>query len=147
MDTGLNGIEDGRLRRLLDYWESKRLGARLPARRHLDPLDFHYLLGWVALIDVSHQPLRFRYRLMGVLLVERFGFDMTGKALDEFPQPEFRGFLEAGWRAVVERRAPTHIFHNDVVDRHRRDFETLRLPLAGDGETVDMLLLASVHRR
>jgi hypothetical protein len=101
----------------------------------------------VALIDVVRDPLRFRYRLMGVLLVERFGFDMTGKYLEEFPQPSFRRFLERAWTEVVERRTPVHQFHNDTVDGHRRDFETLRLPLASDGETVDMFILASVHRR
>ena len=71
----------------------------------------------------------------------------TGRPLEEFPQPAFRQFIERAWGEAVERRAPTHEFHNDVVDGHRRDFETVRLPLADDGETVDMLLVASVHRR
>lgn len=92
-------------------------------------------------------PLRFRYRLLGVLLVERFGFDMTGKYLEDFPQPSFRDFLARAWTDVVERGVPAHEFHDDDVDGHRRDFETLRLPLASDGRTIDMLLVASVHRR
>lgn len=140
-------IEDERLRRLFDYWDGKRQGRRYPARGDLDPLDFPYILGWVALVDVVRNPLRFRYRLLGVLLVERFGFDMTGKYLEDFPLPSFRSFLARSWTEVVERGTPVHEFHNDVVDGHRRDFETLRLPLASDGETIDMLLVASVHRR
>lgn len=100
----------------------------------------------MALIDVLRDPLRFRYRLLGVLLVERFGFDMTGKYLEDFPLPSFRSFLARAWIEVVERGVPTHEFHNDIIDGRRREFETLRLPLAGDGQTIDMLLLASVHR-
>jgi hypothetical protein len=129
------------------YWDGKRRGRRWPARGDLDPLDFPYVLGWVALVDVDREPLRFRYRLMGVLLVERFGFDMTGRSLEEFPQPQFRRFLEEVWSDTVQRAAPTHQFHDMLVDGHRRDFETLRLPLASDGETIDMLIIASVHRR
>lgn len=132
---------------MFQYWDGKRNGRQCPARGDLDPLDFPYILGWVALIEVTRNPLRFRYRLLGVLLVERFGFDMTGKYLDEFPQPAFRQFLERAWTEVVETGRPIHQFHNDTVDGHRRDFETLRLPLATDGQTVDMILLASVHRR
>lgn len=143
----LPGIEDERLRRLLAYWESKRQGRRFPARADLDPLDFHYLLGWISLLEVTNNPRRFRYRLNGSLLVERFGVDMTGKYLDEFPQPEFRELLEKMWGAAVEAGGPVHEFNNRIIDRHRYEFETLRLPLAANGETVDMLLVASVHRR
>ena len=147
MSELLAAIEDERLRRLLSYWEGKRQGRRFPARADLDPLEFHYLLGWISLLEVSHNPRRFRYRLNGSLLVERFGVDMTGKYLDEFPQPEFRDMLERMWGAAVDARQPVHEFHNRVVDKHRYDFETLRLPLAANGEDVDMLLVASVHRR
>lgn len=140
-------IEDERLRRMLTYWESKRRGRRYPGRADLDPLEFSYLLGWVSLLDVTHNPRRFRYRLNGSLLVERFGVDMTGKYLDEFPHPEFRSLLERVWGAAIDAGRPVHEFHDRVIDKHRYDFETLRLPLAADGKTIDMLLIASVHRR
>lgn len=146
MSETLVEIEDERLRRLLAYWESKRNGRRFPGRSDLDPLEFHYLLGWISILEVSHNPRRFRYRLNGSLLVERFGVDMTGKYLDEFPQPEFRDLLTRLWSAAVDARRPIHEFHNRTIDKHRYDFETLRLPLAANGEDVDMLLVASVHR-
>lgn len=147
MDTLQATIEDERLRRLLAYWESKRQGERLPGRADLDPLDFHYLLGWVSLLEVSHHPRRYRYRLNGSLLVERFGIDMTGKYLDDLPQPEFRALLEMLWNEAVDGGKPIHQLHDRRIDGRRYDFETLRLPLAADGKTVDMLLIASVHRR
>lgn len=143
----LAAVDDKRLRRLLAYWQGKCEGNRLPGRQHIDPVEFPYVLGWVSLIDVSHNPRRFRYRLFGSLIVERFGVDLTGRYLEDFEQPEFRAFLERAWNAVVDSRAPAHEFNNRVIDETRYEFETLRLPLASDGETVDMLLVASVHRR
>src|SRR5688572_3474469 len=133
----MDEIEDERLRRLLAYWESRRNGRRFPGRADLDPLDFHYLLGWISILEVSHNPRRFRYRLNGSLLVERFGVDMTGRYVDEFPRPEFRDLLTRLWGAAVDARRPVHEFHDRVIDKHRYDFETLRLPLAANGEDID----------
>ncbi|MBX6321162.1 MAG: PAS domain-containing protein [Rhodospirillaceae bacterium] len=53
-------IEDERLRRLFAYWREKAAGRIGPARRDIDPLDFHYLLGDIALVEVLRNPLRFR---------------------------------------------------------------------------------------
>src|SRR5690349_16148090 len=55
-----------RLRQAFDYWESKRAGRTMPARRDLDPVDIPALLSWLMLIDVIRKPtLDFRYRLIG----------------------------------------------------------------------------------
>ena len=146
MDEFLSSIKDDGLRRLYQYWDGKRAGRRFPARVDIDPLDFPYILGWVALLDVSYNPLRFRYRLHGSELVEYHGVDMTGKFLDEHPREELRQRFQRGYASAIEQRGPTHASYDRVVDDRLRGFESLRLPLSSDGTTIDVLMIAARHR-
>ncbi len=139
-------IENDRLRRLYLYWDEKRRDRLFPARRDLDPLDFPYALGKIMLIDVSHDPLQFRFRLYGTELVDRMGIDVTGLSLDKHPMPEFRDFLGRGWREAIDGRRPLHVFFDRMVDERQRRFESLRLPLSSDGTTIDMLMVAVATR-
>lgn len=134
------------LRRLYRYWDEKRAGRRFPARSDIDPTDLPYLLGWLNLIDVLHNPLRFRYRLQGTKLVWHTGFEMTGKFLDEHPQPEFRTYLARSWQRIVDSGEPEHEVHDQFLDETAQRFESLRLPLSSDGVRVDMLILAIKRR-
>lgn len=146
-DALLADIKDDRLRRLYQYWTMKRGTRRFPARLDIDPLDFAYVLGHVMLIDVAHNPLRFRFRLYGSALLDRHhAMDMTGKDLEEHPRPEFRNYLRAEWADTIARAAPSHGFFDRLVDDDVRNFESLRLPLSSDGETIDMLLVCAVFR-
>ncbi len=145
MDNNTLGIKDARLHRLFQYWDSKRKGRRFPARSDIDPLDIPYILGRIALVEVTHDPLRFRYRLYGSELAVQNGYDLTGLYHDEIPVPEFREFIAKAWRTVVERGEPVHAFYDRIVDERVRHYETLRLPLSTDGVTVDMLLIAVVY--
>jgi hypothetical protein len=91
------------LLRLFDYWETKRGQRPWPARRDIDPLDFHYVLGNVALLDVLRQPWRFRVRLFGDNLARRIGIEVTGRMLDEVPLPQLRDHFAQRCREIVER--------------------------------------------
>jgi hypothetical protein len=144
-DALLAEIMDERLRRLYQYWCEKRGGRRFPARADIDPLDFAYVLGYVMLIDVTYDPLRFRFRLYGSALLDRnSAVDMTGRYLDEHARPEFRAYLRAEWADTIARAVPTHGFFDRMIDDELRKFEVLRLPLASDGQTIDMLLVCAV---
>jgi hypothetical protein len=138
-------IQDDRLRRLYRYWDERRGSRRFPARKDIDPIEFAYVLGYIMLIDVAHDPLRFRFRLYGSALLDRHqAIDMTGKDLDEHPRPEFRAYLRAEWEDTVVRAAPTHGFFDRLIDDELRKFEVLRLPLSSDGAVIDMLLVCAV---
>lgn len=130
------------LRRLYDYWLSKVRGTSLPGRSDIDPLDFRYALGDIALVDVLYEPLRFRFRLDGTRHVEHFGFDMTGQFLDDFPQPEMRQFIHGNYRNVVESRRPQRYHRDLTTDGRPFRYETLLMPLASDGQKVDMIMVA-----
>ena len=107
VDQILSAIADDGLRRLYLYWDEKRAGRHFPARRDIDPLDIAFIpSGWVLLIDVTYNPLRFRFRAarrseMGA----RLGRDLTGVYVDEHPRPELGRHMIKAWRARWSARA------------------------------------------
>jgi hypothetical protein len=138
-------ISDARLRALLAYWRDKSGQRGMPARRDLDPADFTPLLGGVALVDVLHDPLRFRYRLVGTHIVERLGREMTGQFVSEIPRPQLRHATMKDYELVVHQRAAVLDQGDEIYDGRRFRYEILRLPLAADGVLVNMILTAAVY--
>lgn len=137
-------VQRPRLQRLLQYWEQKRGGRPMPARADLDPLEFPWMLGDVSLVEV-HRPgdgLRYRFRLMGSRAVERLGYDVTGKWLEDLPAPDYRARLTEVFGLMVARAAPHVERPNMLIDNHVHHYEILRLPLGRDGHQVDMLMMA-----
>jgi hypothetical protein len=133
-------FQSAKLRRVYDYWKAKRGTRRLPARRDIDPLDLGFVLGDIALVDVLYEPLRFRFRLDGTHQVQRFGFDMTGKLLDEYPDPEMRALIDASYRDVVASGRPTLRRRDLVADGRSFVYEVAILPMTVAGDRVEMLL-------
>ena len=137
-------IEAEELRRLYAYWLSRRAGRRYPARRNIDPLDFRYLMGRIVLIDVLRAPLRFRIRLQGVEVVKYFRRDLTGKTFEDIARPELRAFMLHRAKELVEAGEPHFARRELVKDDRALRFEVAVLPLADDGFTIDMVLLAII---
>jgi hypothetical protein len=135
-------VKSPRLRRLFDYWEARKAGNPLPSRAAIDPLEFSYVLGNVALVDVLRDPLRFRFRVVGTEIVNRDGTDLTGKYTDDHPLPEYRALLRQTYTDVVTTGRPAIFERERMMDNKIRRYEVLYLPLAADGVTIDMLLVA-----
>ncbi len=133
-------LKDVRLRMLLDHWRAASRQGLMPNRDFIDPGRLGDLMGWVFLYRVERDPLRFLYLLCGPKVVRRIGLDLTGKYVDEHPQPEAREGILAMLTAVAtsgrphRREAPRRILDRDMVT------EAMVLPLAGPGGTVDYLL-------
>jgi hypothetical protein len=126
---------------LFAYWASLRAGGRLPGRRDVDPRDIKRLLPTISLIDVAREPLDYRIRLAGTGLYNVYGREITGRRL-----PEVCGAAAADyWRGelgkVVDEGRPAVGVHN-LAWRGAAHLSILwlRLPLAADGRTVDMIL-------
>lgn len=119
----------------------------LPGRRHMDPLDIPDLLPRLWLLDVAWPGPRFRFRLVGTLIVDRLGYDPTGEWLEDTPlayrqNPD----LTERYRTTVESGRPTYRLGRQRLTR-TKDYEFVEnifLPLAEDGRTVDVLLALSV---
>jgi len=145
-DCEAEDLADPRMRRLLEYWRSRRGSRRFPARRDLDPIAFRYVLGNVVLVDVARPGPRFRYRLIGTNLLLRDARDRTGHWIDELPSLEYRRTVLARLHSLVERPGPVFIRNAAVLDNRQYDYEALWLPLAADGETVDILMACQFHK-
>jgi hypothetical protein len=134
------------VREAVEYWLSIKPERGLPGRQHLDPVDIPHILSNVWLIDVRRNPARFTFRLVGTGVVEYFGSDPTGRPLDEvfvdFEQTvaykDFCRVVEEG-RPRWRRGAPV-LYHLEKFSR----IERVYLPLARDGQDVDMIFCVSV---
>lgn len=134
---------DGRIAELFDYWLSiAPAPGLLPGRQHFDPVQLPRLLRWIWLVEFEHQPLRFRYRLVGTEHVAALGRDATGQWLDD-AHPHFT--ISSAYQqfvAAAERSEPGY-YHGEPVYYLRRDWMTIErliLPLARNGRDTDLLL-------
>lgn len=139
-------IIDPLLRRLYDYWDEKRGERRMPSRADLDPADMRFILGSLMLADVLRAPLRFHVRLHGTELARRSGYELSGKMLDELPQPQFRALTHRSWAKSVETRAPFHAIRDRILDGRNARYEVLILPLSRNDGDVDKLLVGIRYR-
>ena len=133
------------LLRFYDHWQEKRGARRYATRDDFDPLDLKFLLGEIAVVDVYYEPLRFKFRLHGTKLAARAGFDMTGKWLDEYRDPQFRDRLIGTYTKVIQTGEPQHGGRRVQDDGRSRTYEFLTLPLATDGALIDKLVSAMVY--
>jgi hypothetical protein len=139
---------DPSIRALIDYWLQIHPGDRLPGRRHLDPADIPELLPGIVLTDIERDPFRIRFRLVGTKVGEAFGEEFTGRYLDEAVPDWETSFIYLHRKVVAETGMP-HYWYGPASVRFRLDYapiERIYLPLAGDGETVDMILAMTVYR-
>ena len=140
-------LRDPRLQRLFAYWCAAKRARRMPARRDLDPLEFPYALGYVMLIDVLREPLRFHVRLHGTQITQRVFYDLTGKLLDEIPDPEYRRYAIKRCRALVDTAQPLRVQQDREIDGRIHRYEALWLPLSDDQVRVTMLMCGLIYHR
>ena len=133
------------LEALAELWETNRPTLdQLPARRDLSPKDLANWMGYLAIYEVEPgEPFRLRTRLMGTHIVEADQSEHTGRFIDEYcPAGElervFDAYIEA-WRT----RKPTYRFRRERTETQRECWAMkLVLPLANDGASIDMFLVA-----
>lgn len=136
---------DDRIADLHRLWRSRCKGDLLPARRDIEPHEIVRLLPDIMLVDVIPPGPDFRYRLVGTREVEFRGYDPTGRSVRDAYSGFDGNFCDGNYRSVAARRAPVFIVEyaptklGAVVRR-----ETIFLPFASDGETVDIVMVYSV---
>lgn len=134
-------------RRLYDYWLSISPPGRLPGRQHFWPDDIPQLWSRLWMLDVTREPLRYRYRFCGGEVVRALGCEVTGRWLDQAtpqlaanPQScdRLRFTVETG-RPTWRRGAPLWTRNPD-----HRTIETCVVALAADGYRVDKMVGVTV---
>lgn len=134
-------------RQCYDYWLSVAPPGALPGRQHVAPEEMTPWLARLWLLDVCRDPLRYRLRLCGSAVVRSLGQEVTGRWLDEVhplsaSDPRSRDRL----RVVTELRQPTWRRGAPRWTRapEFKTVESLMVPLATDGRTVDKIMGLSI---
>ena len=135
------------MRRLVAHWHAICHGRSMPRRADFDPLDVRFALGYLSLIQVEAEPLRFYFRLDGTKQVDLFGVDCTRRYLDEVMPRDHTAMATASYREVVERGEPQ--YHRRQIQFHERliDYEIVILPFSEDAKKVNLLLTGIVPDR
>jgi hypothetical protein len=126
------------------FWldKKRRAGGRLPRRSEIRPEDLKPWLGWVNLLEVVDGGRDFVFRLYGSNVAREFGRDLTGRGVGDLP-PEHVPIVTAPFARVIRERVPCASRHHILFEDGRSFvWERLILPLAEDGATVDILLIA-----
>ncbi|MGZ8362912.1 MAG: motility/cell cycle regulatory protein MopJ [Caulobacteraceae bacterium] len=126
---------------LFAYWAARREGARLPRRANIDPRDLKRMLPTISLIDVTRDPRDYRLRLAGTGLYRVYGREITGRALEDIYASGAAEYWRRELDKVVDQRRPAAGVHNFAWrGAPHLTVLWLRLPLASNGEDVDMIL-------
>ncbi len=133
-----------KLRLLHSYWSKKKQNNAFPARKDIDPIDFHYALGDVSLIDVEQNDTKgnpqFKVRLLGTNIQARIGHAFTNKDLDEFPEKDSLNKMRIAYKTVLKTREPVAYPSFFKVAEEFPPFICCIWPLSSDGQNIDMLL-------
>jgi hypothetical protein len=126
---------------LFDYWDQKRAGRRFPTRHEIDPVEMRFALGNIDLVEITQDPLVFRFRLSGSNIDRDEGFNMQGKTLDEYPLPQHREVVRRAYLEVLENAAPSYEEMERFDEGRSLRYGRLILPLSDDGSRIDMFLI------
>lgn len=126
--------------RVRDYIDEKRGERPLAARRDILPEEIGFALGRITIMDVSHDPLDFVYRLYGSEISQSDHDEVTRKSVYDIEPGPYRDQLVACYCAAVEAREA--IYHEMAITDGRRTARYQRglFPLSDDGIAVNMLL-------
>jgi hypothetical protein len=133
-------LVDPALTALYIYWAAKCAGRRMPSRADIDPSEIRTFLPDLFLAEI-HLPLRFRLRLVGTRICERWGADPTGCWLDELPLDGARAEILEPFEQTARNGIVRHGAHEFMsgTGRYLR-YRQILLPLSADGQSANVLL-------
>jgi hypothetical protein len=130
---------------IVAYWKSKREPPAIPGRKDIDPVEIApKLLPRLFLLDLVDGHQDARYRLVGTALVDWLGRDATGFLISDLYRND--GDMLSKYHEAVRRVATDKqpVYASGSVswikNRQFSRFECVFLPLASDGQTVDIIL-------
>lgn len=127
----------------LDYWRGLiRPGDDLPVYERFDPLHIPRLLASIILLEVRHEPLDFRYRVIGQDVRNNLFDNYTGQWISQIPHQAAPGLLIDSLRSCVAERRPLLPEIPYVGPKRRfREMSVILLPLADADGRVSRLLV------
>jgi hypothetical protein len=126
----------------LAYWNRLRRTSDIPARKSIDPAHMLNLMQNVLLFDVRHDPLDFRYRLVGGTVRYHLFDNPVGKVMSELSEKGRNSKIFNSFREAVETRQPVNreIPYIGPHKDYKRSCAVI-CPLSSDGEAVDQMFV------
>ena len=135
-------IRHAGLTRLVALWREWAAESGLPSRALIQPETLRPWLGHLAIVELSRLPFRARYRLVGTVLNDLAGAELTGRYVDELYSKRIRREVMKAYAEVVDSRAPHYRHMRFWLTRRTFGYHRLILPFTTDGRGVDICLLA-----
>ena len=139
-------VRNRALHHLVTWWFDKCGERLMPALCDIEPAEIRSVLANIWLCDYVPQSGRFRYRLAGEEINDFWGFNLSGKYLDEIVPAERLASVTKKYRMALE--LPAIVYDRaclSLTEEITRNGERIVLPLSDDGRTVNALLGAT-HR-
>ena len=148
--ANVESLDEPLLAELYRYWLERRGERSLPARGDIDPVDIPQLLPHIALTEIVPSPggkePRFRYRLAGTEIEQRFGCPLTNCFLDELKEGEYLTYIQSLYRQLMTDLAPVYSESSfETGDSNILLAKRLMLPLSDDQQSVNMVLSGVVY--
>lgn len=129
------------LRLLFEHWTALQVDGRLPNPSSFDILRAPKLFGYLHLVDVIGDPVRFRFRLFGTTIAEIAGRDLTGRWVDEIVPQSWSQEVHAAFGEAVRLRRACYSAHElDHAYKHAM-LHRLACPMSSDGQHIDRLIV------
>ena len=139
----LDGIDQPRLKLVLEHWAALRAARPMPSRRDVDPHALRGALGIVMIARYDPQQDDFRFSLFGTEIAHAQRADYTNKLAGDL-EPRAYGELIAGnYRQVRTTGRPYYGRMSLALAQGMVSYHRLVLPLGEDGTQVDSVLVAS----
>jgi len=125
-----------------DYWKRKSGDRPMPSRGDIDPAEIAKILPHVFLLDVRHQPLDFRYHLVGTKMDEHMLGRYTGLWMSQIEHQRAPSRIWSNCRRVAQEGLPLS-GDTPYIGKNKAFLTTedLIMPLSDDGGSVDMLFV------
>jgi len=133
-----DALRSVRIKSLYAYWRKLAPGGP-PRRADIDPLHIKPLLPYILIAEMSDEPMRVRYRLVGTEVVRFTGMELTGRYLDDIKMDDFNlGELLRAYRLIRDSGQCGIGVARFVMDgTPLLTTEYLMCPLRTDGDKID----------
>lgn len=130
-------------RTLFDYWQGKRGDRPYPAWTDIQLMDVYKIAPHVVVRDVCDEGQEFRCRFSGTDMSSTMGIDGTGQLVGETYKRGAADVL-ARYQHVLKTARPVRVvgFIQAVEKNLPTAFESVYLPLAGQGQAIDHIIAA-----
>ncbi len=133
-------LEDARSPHIISahhYWLGLRGEREMPSRADVRPEDMRKILGNIMMVEVTYDPVHFRYALFGTYITASYGYDMTGKSVRELKPEGMNDLVWSLYEEALDARVPLVHAIGIETPAERVEFERVTLPLSSDGQTID----------